>query len=216
MAPSPLSRSEPRPAAEQPGRREELLDVGLRMFSSRSFDELSMDEVAAEAGVAKGLLYYYFGSKRGLYVATLRAAAAELREQWDSDPALSAAERLADGLDAYLAHAEERAEGYRTLLAGGIGTDPEVRAILAEERGLVVRRIVESLGEREPRPALRTSLHGWLSFMEGATLDWLDARDLERGQLRELLLAALAGALGAAHAVDRAVPATFSGDQAAR
>jgi AcrR family transcriptional regulator len=183
-------------------RRERLLAAGLRAFSTRPFDTVSMDDIAAEAGVAKGLLYYYFGSKRGLYIAAVGAAAAELRTQWDQDPGLPAAQRLADGLDAYVRHAAERAEGYRALIAGGIGTDPEVRAILATERALVITEIAGSLGIDTPAPALRIALQGWLSFMEGATLDWLGERDLEPEQLRDLLLAALDGAFAAAAAVD--------------
>jgi AcrR family transcriptional regulator len=181
-------------------RREELLGVGLRSFSTRSFDELSMDDVAAEAGVAKGLLYYYFGSKRGLYVAAVRRAAAELRAQWDTDGGIPASERLARGIEAYLAYAEAHAAGYRALIAGGVGTDPEVRAILSEERELVIRRIVEGLGLGEPTPAVRIALQGWLSFMEGATLEWLDSGGLERTELRDLLLSALTNALAAASA----------------
>jgi len=194
------------PSSASGGRRDELLALGLRMFSSRRFDELSMDDLAAEAGVAKGLLYYYFKSKRGFYIEAVRAAAAEVRAQWDADPSLPPPQRVRQGLDAYLRHAEERAEGFRALMAGGIGTDPEIRGILAEERELVIRRVVEALGQPEPWPALRTSLQGWLSFIEGATLDWLDHRDMDRGDLRELLLAVLGGALRAAGALDTDVP----------
>ena len=192
-------------AAEPTARREELLAVGLRLFSRHSFDELSMDELAAEAGVAKGLLYYYFGSKRGFYVAVVRAAATQLRDRWDADPDAPAERRLADGLDAYLAYAEERPEGYRALMAGGVGTDPEVRAILDAEREQVIRRVVEALDRREPGPALRIALQGWLSFMEGATLEWLDRSGLGREQLRDLLLVALDGALQSARSIDPTV-----------
>jgi AcrR family transcriptional regulator len=64
---------------EKSARREALLETGLRLFSANAFDELSMDDVAAEAGVAKGLLYYYFGSKRGYYVAVVEAAISDWR-----------------------------------------------------------------------------------------------------------------------------------------
>ena len=193
-------------AAERSARREELLDVGLRLFSTNAFDELSMDDVAAEAGIAKGLLYYYFGSKRGFYVAVVRAAATQLRAQWDADPSAPPDRRLRDGVDAYLAYAEERPEGYRALMGGGVGTDPEVRAILDAEREQVIRRVDEALGRAEPGPALRVALQGWLSFMEGATLEWLDGAELERAQLRDLLLAGLDGALQAAASVDPTIP----------
>ena len=39
-------------------------------------------------------------------------------------------------------------------------------------------------------------MRAWLWFMDGAILDWLEHRDLDRAQLRALLLRTLAGALG--------------------
>jgi AcrR family transcriptional regulator len=192
------------PVPEAAGeRRDELLAVGLRLFSQRAYDELVLDDIAAQAGVAKGLIYYYFGSKRGFYVAIVQAAAAELRERLDPDPSSEPAERLRRSLDAYLRYVEEHSAGYRTLLGGGIGSDPEVLAIREEQRAFVIDLILEGIGQpRDPAPALRAALEGWLSFVEGASLDWLVERDLDRTQMRDLLVNALGGALAAARAVD--------------
>src|SRR4051812_49828342 len=104
---------------EVPGeRREELLAAGLRLFSDRPYDELGIDDIAAEAGVAKGLLYYYFGSKRGFYVAIVQAAARELGARLDPDHSLPPAERLRRALPAHLLFLEEHSARYRTPLAG--------------------------------------------------------------------------------------------------
>jgi AcrR family transcriptional regulator len=197
-----------RPAAPGPPgeRREELLAAGLRLFSDRPYDELAIDDIAAEAGVAKGLLYYYFGSKRGFYVAIVQAAARELGARLDPDRSLPPAERLRRALDAYLVYVEEHSAGYRTLLAGGLGSDPEVRAIRDDQRAFVMRLILDGIGQpRDPVPALRAALEGWLSFVEGVSLDWLLRRDLERDEVRGLLIAALGGALAAALAADPAL-----------
>jgi AcrR family transcriptional regulator len=188
------------------GRRGALLEAGLGLFSAHAYDELSIDEIAARLGIAKGLLYYYFGSKRGYYVAVVEFAAGQLREQWDTDPALPAADRLTQGLDAYLRYAEDHAEGYRALMAGGIGTDAEVRGVLDAERERVIALVVEALGASEAGPALRVALQGWLSFMEGATLEWLAAGGLERTAVLGLILHAFGGTLDAARAVDAHVP----------
>jgi AcrR family transcriptional regulator len=153
--------------------------------------------------VAKGLLYYYFGSKRGFYVAIVQAAARELGERLDPDHSLAPAERLRRALDAYLVYVEEHSAGYRTLLAGGLGSDPEVRAIRDGQRAFVMRLILDGIGQpSDPAPALRAALEGWLSFVEGVSLDWLLRRDLERDEVRGLLIAALGGALAAALAAD--------------
>ena len=45
-------------------RREQLLDLGLKLFASRSYEEVAIDDIAREAGISKGLLYHYFGRKR--------------------------------------------------------------------------------------------------------------------------------------------------------
>ena len=186
-----------------PARREELLAAGLRLFSDRAYDELSIDDLAAEAGVAKGLVYYYFGSKRGYYVAIVEEAARELRQRLDPDHSLPPAERLRRALDAYLSYVDEHSAGYRTLLGGGIGFDPEVRAIRDKQRAYVIGLILEGVGQpAEPPPALRMALEGWLSFVEGASLDWLVRRDLGREEVRGLLISALGGALAAARAAD--------------
>lgn len=184
-------------------RREELLEVGLRLFSDRPYDELVLDDIAAEAGVAKGLVHYYFGSKRGFYVAIVQAAAREMRARLDPDPALPPAGRLRRSLDAYLRYVEEHSAGYRTLLGGGIGSDPEVLAIRDGERAFVRSLILSGLDlPGDPAPPVRAALEGWLSFVEGVSLDWLVRRDLRREEVRELLVTALGGALAAARAVD--------------
>lgn len=185
-------------------RRTELLEIGRGLFAHTPYDELSIDDIAAAAGVAKGLLYYYFRSKRGFYLATLQAEADRLIALAQPDPLLPPAERLRRTLDAYIAFVEEAGQQYRSLVVSGIGADPEVRAIRERDSGEFLRLITETVTHREgpPPPALRTTLVGWLSFVDGVCLDWLDNRDLDAAELRELLAAALGGALLAAGAVD--------------
>src|SRR5829696_888097 len=123
-----------------------LLAAGRALFATRPYDELSIDEIARRARVAKGLVYYYFGSKRGLYLAVVERSAAELRARVDHDAGLPPVERLARGLDAYLTYAEESPEGYRALMSGGIGSDPEAKAIVTRERAQFLELIAGALG----------------------------------------------------------------------
>ena len=60
-------------------------------------------------------------------------------------------------------------------------------------------------GSPIPPPALRTALEGWLGYIDAAILDWIAHRDLDRVQLRDLLLAALMGAILGARQVDPAL-----------
>ena len=113
-------------------RREQLVALGIEIFSERPFDEVSIDDIAAAAGISKGLLYHYFPSKRDFYVAVIRSAADEMQALTEPDPALVPRERLAAALERYLEYVETHARGYATVLRAGIGSDP---AVARDRRG---------------------------------------------------------------------------------
>src|SRR5258706_12985490 len=52
-------------------RREQLLDVGRRLFAKRGLDGTSIEEIAAQAGVSKPVVYEHFGGKEGLYAVVV-------------------------------------------------------------------------------------------------------------------------------------------------
>ncbi|MBO9534682.1 MAG: helix-turn-helix transcriptional regulator [Solirubrobacteraceae bacterium] len=52
-------------------RRAQLLTIGSELFASRPYDDVWIDHVAERADVSRGLLYHYFGSKRGLLHAVI-------------------------------------------------------------------------------------------------------------------------------------------------
>jgi AcrR family transcriptional regulator len=181
-------------------RRRQLLEAGAHAFTQRSYDEVSMSEVARAAGISKGLLYHYFPSKRDFFTATLAAAATELGAVTDPDPSLPPVEQLAASVGAYLAWIEENAAGYRRLLESAGAA--EVRSLIDDVRERTLERIAAGVSVGKPRPALRVAVRAWLWGMDGAILDWLDRRHLTRDQLRDLLVATFVGALGAAKHVD--------------
>jgi AcrR family transcriptional regulator len=179
-------------------RRHQLLELGADLFARHSFGELSMARIAREAGISKALLYHYFPSKQDYFVATLQEAAEEVRRRTEPDPNLPPAEALAGSLDAFLAWIEENDVAYRKLVESA-GSVPEVGALIAEVRDRTSARILEGLGAGDPPPPrLRAAARAWLWFIDGAILDWLEHRDLERAELRDLLLGTLAGAMTAA------------------
>lgn len=180
-------------------RRRQLIAVGGRLFSDRSFDDISIDEIAQAAGISKGLLYHYFPSKRDFYVETIRTASGELLsatagEAAESDDPVSA------GLDAWLDYVEQHERGYIMLMQGGIGSDAEVRAIADATRERFVQRIMGDVDSASP--ALRLAVRGWIGFVEGATLDWLRDRRLGRDRVRALLVGSLRAAVHQARELD--------------
>jgi AcrR family transcriptional regulator len=179
-------------------RRRQLLELGARLFATHSYAELSMAKIAREAGISKALLYHYFPSKQDFFVATLQQGAEEIARRTEPDPDLPPFEALAGSLDAFLGWIEENETAYRKLMES-VGSVPEVKALIDQIRDATSARILEGLGAGDPPPPrLRAAAHAWLWFTDGAILDWLEHRDLSRAELRDLLLASLAGSLSAA------------------
>src|SRR5262252_6172605 len=89
-------------------RRAQLLALARKAFSDRSYDDVSIDDLAREAKISKGLLYHYFPTKRDLYVAGLREIADELVQRVTNVQSEQAPiDRVRAGIDAYLDHISE-------------------------------------------------------------------------------------------------------------
>lgn len=191
-APAPERPARPRLGVDE--RRAQLIALGLELFGERTYEEISIDEIARAAGISKGLLYHYFPSKRDFYVATIRAAAEQLVEQVhvEAERESEPLEGLRRALDAYLDFVDSRAKAFSMLMRGGVGSDPEVSAILDGARGRIVERLLEGVAAEHPlTPPLRTMLRGWIGLVEASVLEWVDTRDVDRVRLREMLVAML-------------------------
>ena len=68
-----------------PRLREKILTSALELFAHNGFDQVTADELAAEARVGKGSVYRKFGSKEGLYAAAIMAGLRQLRSQIESE-----------------------------------------------------------------------------------------------------------------------------------
>lgn len=189
-------------------RRSQLLELGVELFSTRPYDEVSIDDIAREAGVSKGLLYHYFGGKRAFYVATLEMAASHLLQAVGPPRPGPTPERAKEGLAAYLGFVEARATAFTTLMRGGLGNDPEVEAIIDRTRQAFVDQVLQSLGIDDRRPAWRVAARTWIGAVEAASLDWLRHRDVSRDDLAELLTGMLPGLLATAAMLDATTPPT--------
>ncbi|MFJ5731092.1 TetR/AcrR family transcriptional regulator [Streptomyces paradoxus] len=208
ISPQPAARPRARGTERSMARRAELIAIGRRLFADTSYDALSMDDIARQAHVAKGLIYYYFQSKRGYYLAIIQDSVTELLTLAASGVELPPVDRVQRTIDSYLRYAEHNQAAYRTIVSGGVGFDTEVHAIRDGVREAVVTTIAEGAYGRADVTALaRMGLLAWVCSVEGATLEWIDRPELPRDTMSELLVKTLGGALRAIEELDAAHPA---------
>jgi AcrR family transcriptional regulator len=184
-----------RPRLDVDERREQLLHLGLELFGKRSYESISIDDIAKAAGISRSLLYHYFRNKRGFYVETIRRAADKLREAIEPDSSDPPHERLRRGLNAYLDYVARFARAYATLLRSGVGFDPEVSAIVERTRTAIIGDIITNLGGHADQQMVHIALRGWLGMVEAASLEWLERRRVSKPQLIAMLSDALEAAL---------------------
>ena len=190
-----MSTPSPRVRMSPTSRREQLLDLGVRLLSSRSLDELSIEMLAEEAGISRGLLYHYFGNKHDFHEAVVRRAADDLIAQTAPPLRGEPLERLHTSMAAYLDYVVANYEGYLSLVKGAAGGNDSIREIHEQARGVLTDRLFEEDSEGlilPDTPAMRLVVHGWSAFAEDVALSWArDPGDVSRDDVIELLTSSL-------------------------
>jgi len=161
-----------RAQAERARRR--LLDAALAEFSVRHFDHVTTSDIAESAGLAQGLLFHYFGNKRGIYVEVLREAAlrvgAATTSNTDSGPA---GDRFRQMIRSHLTYLSDHRDFALRLILGGGGGDPEARDIFDQARWHTIEWTCELLDLDSTRPAIRLMLRSCQGSLDEATGFWL-------------------------------------------
>jgi AcrR family transcriptional regulator len=181
-------------------RRAQLLELARRVFTERAYDDVSIDDTAAAAGISKGLLYHYFPTKRDLYVAGLRATSRELVSAVSAaiDDSQPPVERVRAALDAYLQHVTAVGVAFVALMRGGVGSDPEVADVVESTR----RAFLDQFLQRSPiaalfatEPLVRLAVRGWIGMVEATSIEWVSQPTVPRAAVRDLLVENLTAVL---------------------
>jgi AcrR family transcriptional regulator len=208
----PSGASVAAPARDE--RRERILAAARRLFSERGFSAVSTTEIAEEAGVARGLLNHYFGTKRGLYIEVVREMV-RFRSQPVPEYVNGATpqDRLEQSIERWLEMVSRNREAWLAAVgAEGLGRDPEIEAVLDEAREQATVRLIEVLGlgpAAQAPPELHAVLRAYGGMAEAATREWLERDRWTREQVASFLKAALPRLVDEAY---EAIPPRTQGD----
>jgi AcrR family transcriptional regulator len=176
-------------------RRTQLIELGVSLLATRSLDELTIDVLAEEAGISRGLLYHYFGNKHDFREAVVRRAVGDLVEQTAPPEGGEPLERLLASVAAYVDYVVANYQGYVSIVRGAAGGNETLRQVYEETRDALTDRIFteDAQGEIIPdTPAARLMVRGWSAMGEEMVLTWVaDPRGVSRDQLLESLSASL-------------------------
>lgn len=184
-------------------RREQLLELGVRLLGTRSLEDLSIEALAEEAGISRGLLYHYFGGKQEFHVAVVRRAADDLFAVTAPDGVGTPLEQLAGSLERYVDYVAANYQGYVSLVRGAAGGSEELQEIYEQSRAALTDRLFDGAVAEEAvvlgltdTPGVRLLVRGWAAFMEEVVVEWVrDDNGVSRDELLHYLAASLPGIL---------------------
>jgi AcrR family transcriptional regulator len=175
-------------------RRDQLLDVGAELFTVHSYEDVLMEDVAARAGVSRGLMYHYFPNKRLFFAAIFRRDSERLLAAGEIETDLPLADQVLAGLDAHLDYFAAHKQNILTANRGALAGDPTVQAIISDQLATLRDRMLDKLGHRgHARQVTSVALDGWLAFVRAVCVEWLERAELSRHEVRDLCFRTLAG-----------------------
>jgi AcrR family transcriptional regulator len=170
-------------------RRKQLIAFGVQALADRPLEEITIESLAADAGVSRGLVFYYFSSKTGLHHDIVAAARDSLMRATEPRPELAPEERLHDTLDRFVTYAREHRSTFYSLVRGAASGDADVREIVEQVRGAQAERLAvmfDELGIRQS-PRLTVALRAWVALAEQALVDGAMHDGIDRDELLAFL-----------------------------
>ncbi|MGB3441592.1 MAG: TetR/AcrR family transcriptional regulator [Actinophytocola sp.] len=167
-------------------RREEILACAMHLFGERPYAAVSTTELAARAGVARGLINHYFGTKRDLYLEVVRRMVTIPRFAIEQLPEGPLETRIHAAVDWFLEGVSRNSKAWLAA-TGAIGQDSEVEQILADADELAADRVLEAASLSAQAPELRAMVRSYGGMVKSAAREWLVRKDLTREQVHLML-----------------------------
>ncbi len=175
-----------------------ILDVAGPVFAERGYHAASMDEIAELAGVSKPMIYMYFGSKEGLYVAYIDRTGRELLVRLARAGEVAGRNPFIAPITEFLAFVEEHRDGWTVLFREQTSSRPvaEEVAALRQQIAETIRRMIER-GGVPPTPSDAIA-HAIVGAGESLANWWLKHPEIAREQVAGWYLEVVQAAVGAA------------------
>ena len=168
---SPVPDSAPpvRRRLSAPERRRQLVAIGLAKIVEKPIQDLSMDDIATEAGISRGLLFHYFPTKNDFYLACIAAAGRRMLRTTAPDEDLPGEQQVEMVTRLMVEQIERRRDFYLALVHGHGVADPRVSEVMDSVRAGSTDRVVSALGVPERQ---RDVVRAWWAYTEDRALTW--------------------------------------------
>lgn len=196
------SRSAAR-AAQAAETRQRLIDTAISLFSENDYDKVGVGDISKAADVAHGLLFHYFGTKRGIYLEAMRSTAAAMSHAFAVIPDASPTEQIRAALTAHLTYLRDHRGLALRMILGGRGADPEAWQVFDDARTTVLVGAAALLGVDPENEAVRLMGRAAVAAVDETTARWLEVESrFGVDAIVETLIHTIAGCLRSVPVLD--------------
>lgn len=176
-------------------RRAQLVAIGVAALAEHPLQEIDLADLAAKAGVSRGLLFHYFESKQGFQREIVRTARDSMLHATEPRPELPPLDRLHDTLARTVDFVREHRGTFFSLVRGTASGDPRIQEVVEQARKAQAARVIALLAERDvpASPELRTAVRAWIAFAEQLLVDAAHGGDAPADDIVALAVGALEG-----------------------
>jgi AcrR family transcriptional regulator len=168
-------------------RRRHIVDTARKLFAERPYGEVSTQDIADSAGVARSLVHHYFRGIKDVFFAVAASGGSALVDQRTAGVETPLGERLAFNAGALLDVVEANRETYMAVMGQVTAVDPEVNTLLEAVRERSVERMLEANADVvRDTPQVRVVLRGFQEYAGVLIRAWL-AGDLTRPQAQSAM-----------------------------
>lgn len=185
--------------------RRRLLEVAVSQFAVRAYNDVAVSDIAEQAGVAHGLLFHHFGTKRGLYLEAVREISHRLFDVSPTDRSAPPGTQLRDILRQHFTRVAENEALLLGYVRGSVAmsADPEAWDVLERFRLRMVEWVCGAAGIDPASPAMRLMLRTAGDALDQLSVRWLQqGRQFEVERLVEAMVHVVTGSLAAAQSLD--------------
>lgn len=150
-------------------RRRQLVAIGLAKIVETPIQDLSMDDIATDAGISRGLLFHYFPTKTDFYLACIAAAGRRMLRTTAPDEGATGEEQVETVTRLMIEQIERRRGFYLALVHGHGVADPRVSEVMDSVRDGSTERVMAALEVPEAR---RDVVRAWWAYTEDRALTW--------------------------------------------
>jgi len=180
-----------------------ILDIAGQVFAQDGYHAAAMDEIARQAGISKPMLYAYFVSKEGLYLAYIERTGQELVDRLqgslaEPDPLV----RVQGRVEEFLRFVEEHRDGWRVLFNEASSSRPvaeqvaELRERIAEALSRLIGAGIAGHGTLDDT-TVAVVAHAIVGAGESLANWWLEHPDVSRARMTEWYSRVIRGSLAA-------------------